>query len=75
MYELYNLLYNIVIVWFADVLLPFCGLQVPGSNPVPGILWNSDRDDVTVLNIEKWPAATFSKKITKASAGPWQKAG
>jgi hypothetical protein len=31
-------------------------------NPVPKIPWN----DVTVLNIEKWPTATFFEKTTKA---------
>jgi len=34
-----------------------------GLNPVPKIPWN----DVTVLNIDKWPTATFCEKTTKAS--------
>jgi len=34
-----------------------------GLNLVPKIPWN----DVTVLNIEKWPTATFCEKTTKAS--------
>jgi len=36
-------------------LLPFAVSRRDGLNPVPKIPWN----DVTVWNIEKWPAATF----------------
>jgi hypothetical protein len=41
----------------------FANYEVPCSNPVPGIPWNY----VTVRNIEKWPAATFCEKTTKAT--------